>query len=59
MDGAAFAGALSQFRDPAGREVITEERQAKRNKRITAVVLWAIVAFFFFGVMLKYYWLNR
>jgi hypothetical protein len=39
--------------------VIAEERQAKRSKRITAVVLWAIVAFFFFGVMLKYYWLNR
>ena len=39
--------------------MITEERQAKRDKRITAVVHWAIVALFFFGVMLKYYWLNK
>lgn len=39
--------------------MIGDERQVKRNKRITAVVLWAIVALFFFGVMVKYYWLNR
>lgn len=31
----------------------------KRSNRRTAALLWLIVAVFFFGVMLKYYLLNR
>jgi len=30
-----------------------------RSNRRTALVLWLIVAAFFFGVMIKYYLLNR
>ena len=33
--------------------------EVKRNNRRTAVVLWLIVAGFFFGVMVKYYLLAR
>jgi hypothetical protein len=33
--------------------------EIKRNNRRTAIVLWLIVAGFFFGVMLKYYLLAR
>lgn len=32
--------------------------EVKRNNRRTAILLWAIVALFFFGVMLKYYLLD-
>jgi hypothetical protein len=31
----------------------------KRSNRRTAVVLWLVVAAFFFGVMVKYYLLAR
>jgi hypothetical protein len=30
-----------------------------RNNRITATVLWGIVALFFFGIMVKYLFLAR
>ncbi len=30
-----------------------------RNNRITAAVLWGIVALFFFGIMAKYLFLVR
>jgi hypothetical protein len=30
-----------------------------RNNRITAAVLWGIVALFFFGIMVKYLFLAR
>lgn len=33
--------------------------RAERNSRITAAVLWAIVALFFFGIMAKYLFLVR
>jgi len=39
--------------DLARRERIT------RNNRITAAVLWGIVALFFFAIMAKYFFLNR
>jgi hypothetical protein len=34
------------------------QAEIKRNNRRTAVLLWGIVALFFFGVMVKYYLLN-
>jgi len=34
------------------------ERQA-RNSRLTAAVLWTIVALFFFGIMAKYLFVIR
>lgn len=39
--------------------MIADDRQVRRNNRRTAVVLWSIVALFFFGVMIKYYWLMK
>ncbi len=33
--------------------------EVKRSNRRTAIMLWLIVAAFFFGVMIKYYLLNR
>lgn len=36
-----------------------ERRVQERNKRITALVLWSIVAFFFFAVIAKYLWLAQ
>jgi hypothetical protein len=36
-----------------------ERRLETRNKRVTALVLWAIVAFFFFAVIVKYYLLAQ
>jgi hypothetical protein len=33
--------------------------EIKRSNRRTAMVLWLIVAAFFFGVMIKYYLLVR
>ncbi|MGE0557499.1 MAG: cytochrome oxidase small assembly protein [Burkholderiales bacterium] len=35
------------------------QAEVKRSNRRTAVVLWLIVAAFFFGVMVKYYLLAR
>ena len=35
------------------------QAEVKRSNRCTAVVLWLIVAAFFFGVMVKYYLLAR
>ncbi|MDH4150344.1 MAG: cytochrome oxidase small assembly protein [Betaproteobacteria bacterium] len=35
------------------------QTEVKRSNRRTAVVLWLIVAAFFFGVMVKYYLLAR
>jgi hypothetical protein len=43
-------------------EVTDEERRQqriKRNIRITATVLWLVVAIIFFYVLAKYYWLNN
>jgi hypothetical protein len=34
------------------------ERSA-RNSRVTAAVLWAVVALFFFAIVAKYFFLNR
>ena len=39
--------------DVTRRECIT------RNNRITAAVLWGIVALFFLAIMAKYFFLNR
>jgi hypothetical protein len=33
--------------------------RAARNSRITAAVLWGIVALFFFGIIVKYLFLVR
>ena len=33
--------------------------EIKRSNRRTAIVLWLVVAAFFFGVMVKYYLLAR
>jgi len=33
--------------------------RAARNSRITAVVLWGVVALFFFGIMAKYVFVVR
>ncbi len=33
--------------------------EVKRSNRRTAVLLWLVVAAFFFGVMVKYYLLAR
>jgi hypothetical protein len=35
------------------------DAETKRNNRRTAMLLWLIVAGFFFGVMIKYYLLAR
>ncbi|HTD90600.1 MAG TPA: hypothetical protein VK663_08050 [Burkholderiales bacterium] len=46
----------------APSEAINEElrqRKIKRNIRVTATVLWLIVATIFFYVLAKYYWLNK
>ena len=43
-------------------EAINEElrqKKIKRNIRLTATVLWLIVASIFFYVLAKYYWLNK
>ena len=43
-------------------EAINEERRQKkikRNIRITATVLWLIVATIFFYMLAKYYWLSK
>jgi hypothetical protein len=37
----------------------TREERVARNNRITAAVLWGIVALFFFGIMVKYLFLTR
>ncbi|MDP1538266.1 MAG: cytochrome oxidase small assembly protein [Burkholderiales bacterium] len=38
---------------------MTQHFEVKRSNRRTAVLLWLIVAAFFFGVMIKYYLLAR
>jgi hypothetical protein len=38
---------------------MTQPFEIKRSNRRTAVLLWLIVAAFFFGVMIKYYLLAR
>ena len=38
---------------------MTQQFEVKRSNRRTAVLLWLIVAAFFFGVMIKYYLLAR
>ncbi len=35
------------------------QQQIKRNVRLTATVLWLIVASVFFYMIAKYYWLSR
>jgi hypothetical protein len=35
------------------------EHEVRRNSRRTALVLWAIAALFFVGVIVKYQWLVR
>lgn len=35
------------------------QAEVNRSNRRTAIVLWLIVAAFFFGVMIKYYLLVR
>ena len=42
-----------------GSEEIARQRQIKRNIRITATVLWVIVATIFFYMLAKYYWLVK
>ena len=44
-----------------GKAINEDRRQKKikRNIRITATVLWLIVASIFFYVLAKYYWLNK
>jgi len=37
--------------------MMADEREVRRNNRVTALVLWSIVAFFFFAVIAKYLWL--
>jgi type VI protein secretion system component VasF len=61
MDPPAVAAALSQLRDSAGAEVsgVTRRERITRNNRITAAVLWGIVALFFFAIMAKYVFLAR
>jgi hypothetical protein len=39
--------------------IVQTEVEVKRRNRRTAMVLWLIVAAFFFGVMAKYYLLAR
>jgi hypothetical protein len=34
------------------------QTEIRRNNRRTAALLWAIVALFFFGIMVKYYLLD-
>ena len=36
-----------------------DRERVARNNRITAAVLWGIVAVFFFGIMVKYLFLTR
>jgi len=36
-----------------------DRERITRNNRITAAVLWGIVAIFFFAIMLKYLFLAR
>jgi hypothetical protein len=48
--------------DEARSEAINEaqrQKKIKRNVRITATVLWLIVATIFFYVLAKYYWQNK
>lgn len=40
-------------------EEIERQRQIKRNIRITATVLWVMVATIFFYMLAKYYWLVK
>lgn len=35
------------------------QQQIKRNIRLTAAVLWLVVAAIFFYMIAKYYWLTR
>ena len=35
------------------------QHQVKRNIRLTAAVLWLVVAAIFFYMIAKYYWLTR
>lgn len=35
------------------------QQQIKRNIRLTATVLWVIVASIFFYMLAKYYWLLK
>jgi hypothetical protein len=60
VDASAVAAAVPQLRDAADgalkrriRAAMTLSANAK-----TALVLAAIVAVFFFGIMLKYWWLR-
>jgi hypothetical protein len=36
-----------------------QRERIERNNRITAAVLWGIVALFFFGIMAKYVFLTQ
>ena len=45
--------------DQAIRGPRGDRERVARNNRITAAVLWGIVAVFFFGIMLKYVFLAR
>jgi|AP12_2_1047962.scaffolds.fasta_scaffold36430_2 hypothetical protein len=36
-----------------------QRERIERNNRITAAVLWGIVALFFFAIMAKYLFLTR
>jgi len=37
----------------------THRERAARNSRVTAAVLWGIVALFFFAIIVKYMFLTR
>jgi hypothetical protein len=39
--------------------VESDRARIARNNRITATILWGIVALFFFGIVVKYLFLAR
>jgi len=45
--------------DQTVRGLRGDRERVARNNRITAAVLWGIVAVFFFGIMVKYLFLTR
>ena len=69
VDTSALARAVSQLHHATGAEVsaVTKEmsdedarqKQSKRNIRVTATVLWVIVATIFFYMLAKYYYFVK
>jgi hypothetical protein len=60
VDAPPVAAAVPQLRDAADGAVMqgTRPAMALSNNAKTALVLASIVAVFFFGIMLKYWWLR-